>query len=829
MQALLNAMTVFGDASGQRLNLDKCQLLLLGWPPGHPLPHTIEGMRVVSHATTLGIQFSDEGNGQEPAPGVDWEQRLKVVRACYDKLARLPLSMFGRAMGAAAYGVSQLLYHAEFSDMPDTVMEQLLKMTAKLVDRGLAPAASPFRRGHRLPGIRSSLLPGPPASGGVGMMPWREHILGRHAVWGRRLAEGLAAMPLSGTLPPDAPPVPPWVRAAFDVLQSTAGKTNTHPAFAFLAICGDHVEEQQGRAGLQLGGSPAERWDGGQGSTAGMECAALRRMVMGLAAAGPVSTCSMGEVINKLREGPWVAAVPVWDNPLLWLERPLTQRPVAYQTMWEAMWTQRSRAHTMKTDPDLCRVVDELQLTGFSGLKLLPETATLGSLIQLGHRLKPPDGSRCWSFMRHDLDQYRAAVRPPPTGSRATPRTAFSDDEWYLINNISRFSFQVWAVIQCLPSSWREAVYRCGRQPTQNTHTRLAMQHCMRALGWNAAAVAGYPEALCTETDRLNAAAATNPLEWTPKSLSAQPHAQLLSQHPMQLQLSVKLATRLQQSAWRDEVDGMLVQCCTAALQAAAMQQGAGGAPADGQVQHLVTELRPRLGRVWRMQWDNQHKEIWWRLLLNGVPGAGGHDIGLKGPCPCGWAPAAHLSNAGRAAAQRAHVFWHCPAAGEVCKVLAHNLPPGVQLRPQHVWLLQPPTPAIHWGVWAVVALSALKAMACARKCMWARHMDEQDDNQHEIPSQPSQWAGRGAGRGRQQRAQAQPVAPWIAAARKAVTRFVDGIWDFVDTGMVPKGWEEKVSEGHCFIRVHSTRNTQGETVHALRFAVNMPDDHQLV
>jgi hypothetical protein len=68
-----------------------------------------------------------------------------------------------------------------------------------------------------------------------------------------------------------------------------------------------------------------------------------------------------------------------------------------------------------------------------------------------------------------------------------------------------------------------------------------------------------------------------------------------------------------------------------------------------------------------------------------------------------------------------------------------------------------------------------------------------------------------------------------VAAARKAVTRFVDGIWDFVDLGTVPKGWGGKVAEGHCFVRVHSTPNPQGETMHALRFAVNMPDEDQLV
>jgi hypothetical protein len=811
VRALISAMDVFGDASGQRLNLAKCQLLPLGWTPGDPLPDEIEGMRVVRHATTLGIQFSDEGNGQEPAPGVDWEQRLKVVRACYDKLARLPLSMFGRAMGAAAYGVSQLLYHAEFSDMPETVVEQLLKMTTKLVDRGLAPAASPLRRGHRLPGIRSHLLPGPPASGGVGMMPWQEHITARHAVWGRRLAEGLAQLPLAGPPPASSPP---WVLAAAEVLRSTAGKTNTHPAFAFLAICGTHTEEQQGAAGPQQGGTFAERWDGGQGSTPGIECAALRRMVVGLAAAGPMATCNLGEVTA----GPWVAEMPVWDNPLLRLERPLSQRPAAYQGMWQALKPRLGLDAPSNTD--LNHAVTDREETGCGALKLLPECTTLGSLMRLHMRLDPHDGSACWSLQRHGVDRYRMAVRPAPQGSTQTGRNDFNNDEWYLIQDTATFTFLVRSTVRCLPLRWANAACKAAAHPPTQEQGELAVQTCMRAVGWNVAAVACHPKALCTQAGRDAAANEADPLMWTPNSLSVQPHAQLYS---WQLPLSVKLATRLQQAEWQGGVEAMHVKCIRAAL-----RLGAQGDPSEGQVQHQLQALRPRVGKVWRLPWENKHKETWCRLLLNGVAGAGGHDIGLKGACPCGWAPAANLDSAGRAAAQRDHVFWHCPAACEVRKVLTHNLPASVQLQPYHLWLLQPPAPDIHWGVWAVVGLSALEAMACARKCMWARHMEKQEE-EHEMPTQATQRAGRGAGRARKQGTQAQPATPWVAAARKAVTRFVDGIWDFVDLGTVPKGWGGKVAEGHCFVRVHSTPNPQGETMHALRFAVNMPDEDQLV
>ena len=55
-----------------------------------------------------------------------------------------------------------------------------------------------------------------------------------------------------------------------------------------------------------------------------------------------------------------------------------------------------------------------------------------------------------------------------------------------------------------------------------------------------------------------------------------------------------------------------------------------------------VTKARARLGdamrNLWQLPWENARKEVLWRLALNGVPGAGEHDISQAGPCPCGWA-----------------------------------------------------------------------------------------------------------------------------------------------------------------------------------------------
>lgn len=135
-------------------------------------------------------------------------------------------------------------------------------------------------------------------------------------------------------------------------------------------------------------------------------------------------------------------------------------------------------------------------------------------------------------------------------------------------------------------------------------------------------------------------------------------------------------------------------------------------------MQAATAKLRLRLAPVWRLKWENKHKEIWWRLLLGGVVGAGGHGIALRNQhCPCGWTIPTGLSNEDAASAQRDHVFWFCTPARAVRAWIAQSLPQGSSLQPRHLWLLQNP-PRVHHGVWWVVALAALTAIDRARKHM---------------------------------------------------------------------------------------------------------------
>ena len=97
---------------------------------------------------------------------VFWDKQVNKVLDAFTRLAHLStLSIFGRGLGSAAYGIATMLFNAEFSDLPPDDMTSLLtSKVAKLVDRALAPASHE----HVFPGIEQHLLIGSPAEGGFG-------------------------------------------------------------------------------------------------------------------------------------------------------------------------------------------------------------------------------------------------------------------------------------------------------------------------------------------------------------------------------------------------------------------------------------------------------------------------------------------------------------------------------------------------------------------------------------------------------------------------------------------------------------------------------------
>jgi hypothetical protein len=189
-----------------------------------------------------------------------------------------------------------------------------------------------------------------------------------------------------------------------------------------------------------------------------------------------------------------------------------------------------------------------------------------------------------------------------------------------------------------------------------------------------------------------------------------------------------------------------------------------------------IQDLQALLRRLWKLKWDNQRKELYWRLIINGLPTA--QRMHMSGqPCTCG-----------HAMPDRKHHFWDCPLAVRVRQVIQAALPPTSQLQCHHIWLAQPPSSTIHQGVWLVVSQAALMAMQSAKKLLVSWMLSEDSRPAH------------------------LPGALQVEVAGKiAVAAFWDMLQDFVAVAMYPAAWLEHISAHHPFLCVR--QNAHGSHV----------------
>jgi hypothetical protein len=124
-------------------------------------------------------------------------------------------------------------------------------------------------------------------------------------------------------------------------------------------------------------------------------------------------------------------------------------------------------------------------------------------------------------------------------------------------------------------------------------------------------------------------------------------------------------------------------------------------------LEHRHAQLMATLAAVWKWRLPNQHKEILWRLAVDGVAGA---KSSISWVCGCGQHPPD----------MRAHYFWDCIVAHTVIDLVQDvvtSFAPDAEVRRTNIWLLHPPPGfQCHITVWRGVCLAALNAMDRGRR-----------------------------------------------------------------------------------------------------------------
>jgi len=134
-----------------------------------------------------------------------------------------------------------------------------------------------------------------------------------------------------------------------------------------------------------------------------------------------------------------------------------------------------------------------------------------------------------------------------------------------------------------------------------------------------------------------------------------------------------------------------------------------------------LSRLRCVFPRLWSLlRWENEHKEAWWRLTVDGIPLLGNsHMRGVQpAACGCGGFPGGTQT----LASPRRH---HVGASPVALAVVDHlSLAVGRFVLCAEVWLVQAPE-SVQQCVWDVVVLAAVSAMECARRFMAAAQKGE--------------------------------------------------------------------------------------------------------
>jgi hypothetical protein len=233
-----------------------------------------------------------------------------------------------------------------------------------------------------------------------------------------------------------------------------------------------------------------------------------------------------------------------------------------------------------------------------------------------------------------------------------------------------------------------------------------------------------------------------------------------------------------------------------------ALSEGSSDTVAAADVTSAATNLGASMRSLWQLPWENARKETFWRLTVNGVSAAGGHDIAPSGPCACGWsAPPAGDEQVSRAMQLQHHVFWSCPVASAIRATLVSALPPSATLPCASVWLIQSPS-GVQAEVWAVVCAAAIEAMGFGHRFLWALHRGQEEQEELLDPTQSLITAFFPPVVPQSSQPPEDPTSALVRrASHRAVALFWSHLVEFVSLAHVPKGWTA-VSATHPFIGV---------------------------
>ena len=200
-----------------------------------------------------------------------------------------------------------------------------------------------------------------------------------------------------------------------------------------------------------------------------------------------------------------------------------------------------------------------------------------------------------------------------------------------------------------------------------------------------------------------------------------------------------------------------------------------------------VADFVRRQAAMWRLPWENERKEVFWRLPLDAIAFYGAARFRPAGadPLPC-WCGRGHVC--------RQHLFWQCPVARAVRMSVNAAMPPAYAyvnptpytLRRFQLWLAEPP-PSFLPVVWRVVTLAALDAIRHGQDVLTACCLASFDRSSDRRALPPAV------------RATAVTQACTAAAAR-----FWSLLEDFVSLNpTAPVGWpRDRLPPGHPFLAI---------------------------